>query len=146
MISVHVQSPGYSLVVKLHQNPDFVPCRTCYSVFSYAVFLRPWTSDCHLSSAVGGDALLPHPMLVGGLRWVMNRSAPPHSSASVHSTVWLAKEVRPVLCTLLPLVGVARSSGGAMHRGGGGGGAPRGGHLPVHVVRRWFPGFEGWAG
>lgn len=88
-------------------------------MFSYVVFLRPRSSDCHLSSAVGGDALLPHPMLVGSLRWVMKRCSPPHSSASVHSTVWLAKEVRQVLCTLLPPVGVAQSSGGAMHRGGG---------------------------
>lgn len=71
----------------------------------------------------------------------------PPSSTSVHSPIWLVKDVRRVLRALLPLVGVAVSPGGAVHRGGGGGGGvSRGGHLPVDVAHCWFPGFEGRAG
>lgn len=80
--------------------------------------LRPSSSDCHLSCAVGGDAFLSHWMVVGRLRWVMHLYRP-SSSTAIHSSIWLVKEVSRVLCALLPLVGVAVSPGGAVHRGGG---------------------------
>lgn len=130
----------YSLVATLYRS-NYTACRTCI----WFAGMRPSSSDCHLSCAVGGDAFLSHWMVVGRLRWVMHLHRPP-SSTSVHSSIRLVKEVLRVLRALLPLVGVAVSPGGAVHRGGERGGVSRGGHLTVDVARCWFPGIEGRAG
>lgn len=109
--------------------------------------LRPWRSDGHFSRTVGGVALLPCVVVVGGLRWMLPLDmlpvrCPPTSS-SVHPSVGLAKEIRHVLYALLPTGGVAVSPGGAVH---GGRRAPRGGGLPLDVTASRLPGFKGRAG
>lgn len=86
---------------------------------------------------MGGDALLPHLVVVGGLGRGLHLHRPP----PVHPPVRLAEEVRQVLRALLPLVGVPVSPGG-----GRGGGVARRGRLPVDVARRRPPGREGRAG
>lgn len=88
---------------------------------------------------MGGDALLPGLLVVGGLGRGLHLHRPP----PVHAPVRLVEEVRQVLRALLPLVGVSVSPGGAVH---GGGGVARRGRLPVDVASRGFPGFEGRAG
>lgn len=109
--------------------------------------LRPWCSDRHLSCTVGGVALLPGVVIVGGLRGVLHLYVLPltcpSSASSIHPHIGLAKEIRQVFCALLPLARVAVSPGGAVH---GGGGLSGGGGLPVDVAGSWLPGFEGRAG
>lgn len=96
---------------------------------------------------MGGVALLPVVVVVGGLRWVlplyMLPLPWPPSSSSVHPSIGLAKEIRHVLYAPVPPGRVGVSPGGVVH---GGGGVPRGRGLSVDVAAIRLPGFEGRAG
>lgn len=105
-------------------------------------------SDGHLSRTVGGVALVPGVVVVGGLRYVLPRPLyvlprpRPASASSVHPPVGLAEEIRHVLYAVLPPGGVAVPPGGTVH----GGRVARGRGLPVDVAAGRLPGLEGRAG
>ena len=97
---------------------------------------------------MGGVALLPGMVVIGGLRWVLPLDmllqplfCSPRSS-SIHPSIGLTEELRHVLYALLPPGGVALSSGGAVR----GGRPPRGRRLPVDMAAGRLPDFEGRAG
>lgn len=67
--------------------------------------LRAWHSDGHFIRTVGGVALLPGVVVVGGLGWVLPLdmlAVPWPSSSYVHCSIGLAKEIWHVLYALLP--------------------------------------------
>lgn len=99
---------------------------------------------------MGGVALLPGVVVIGGLQLVLAVDmlpAPcrPSSSSSfpIHYSVGLVEDIWHVFYAVLPTGGVAMSPGGGMHRGSD---VPRGGGLPLDVAASRLPGFESGAG